>query len=851
MRQKEPRDAADGARAAGLGALVTAVEAGELAADQLEASYERSLREAWVERRFAADPELARFRGMRHQEVVDRFRALDAHVQQLGRREIQARLAARLPDPTAPGQMDVLRRELRKRRAHMPIRRLFREVRDVLNRLKPVVLMSPLTVARHLDPELPPFDVIIFDEASQIPPWDAIGSLARGRQAIVVGDSKQLPPTSFFDRGGPEDDAEEEAMADLESILDHSLASGMPEVQLGWHYRSRHETLIAFSNRTYYDNRLHIFPSPGRGGGLLGVSWEHVPDGYYDRGGSRQNRAEAEAVVDRVVSLVLAPGGARRSVGVVTFSQAQQRCVEDLLDQRRRDLPELEQALGEQPEPLFVKNLENVQGDERDVILFSIGYGPDRQGRVSMAFGPLNRDGGERRLNVAITRAREQLIVISTLRADQMDLSRTSALGVHHLKQFLEYAEHGPAALDRHAGHGGGAGPESPFEAQVAARLSSAGWQVHSQVGVAGYRIDLAVVDPDAPGDYLMAVECDGATYHSAATARDRDRLRQAVLERLGWRVLRIWSTDWWLDADGVMRDVTAALDAALAARRGARAAADATAPVAEAPGAAADAPGAAAGGPGQATGAPGHAAGPRDGTEEAGAARSAPGVDEGGGDSPASEAGSGPALLEVVPLLPARIDPLEAVEQGPPAWPEQATPWRGLPEVAGGPQERFYEQGALAALLAQVEQLAALAPLQVGHVARHVTRAWGFAQTSAAATERVRGAVRASRVLALRGETVWPAGADGVTRAFRYVDDDAPADRRLEDVPEAELAAALAWVVERGVSVPEDDAYREVARIFGVTRLGRVARRLVVAGGAHAVGAGLVRLEAGAFRPT
>jgi len=416
--------------------------------------------------------------------------------------------------------------------------------------------MSPLSVAQYLEPSHEMFDIVIFDEASQIPVWDAVGAIARGKQLIVVGDPKQLPPTNFFNASADdEDDLTPEAFKDLESILDELMSHGLRHKRLKWHYRSRHEGLITFSNRQYYENDLLTFPSADSV--LGGVRFVHLPMAFYDKGKSRTNRKEAEALVKELVSRLRKNNSKPLSYGVVTFSMAQQELVENLLDEERRKYPEIENHFGDSPpvegEPVFVKNLENVQGDERDVILFSICYGPDESGKVSMNFGPLNRDGGERRLNVAITRAKHEVIVFSGLRGDQIDLTRTRARGVRDLKQFLDYAEYGPKALVAANTTTSAAESDSEFEQLVVSRLTAAGYTVHPQVGCSGYRIDIGVVSPSDPGKYLLGIECDGATYHRAATARDRDKLRQAILEGLGWKLYRIWSTDWWHDSDAEM----------------------------------------------------------------------------------------------------------------------------------------------------------------------------------------------------------------------------------------------------------------------------------------------------------
>ena len=371
----------------------------------------------------------------------------------------------------------------------------------------------------------------------------------------MVGDPKQLPPTSFFDRA--ESDLDDEDMeGDLESILDECIGANLPTINLSWHYRSRHESLIAFSNHCYYEGGLVTFPSPVTED--RAVNFHRVGDGVYEKGGARINKPEARALVSDLVSRLKGPQfkAARFTIGVVTFNTEQQRLIEDLLDDERRKDPSIEAYFAENnSESVFVKNIESVQGDERDIIYFSITYGPDLSGAVSMNFGPMNRNGGERRLNVAITRARQELRIFSSLRPEQIDLSRTNAIGVRDLKHFLEFAERGPRALAE-ATFGSIGSFESPFEKAVSDALNRKGWQVHPQVGISSFRIDLGIVDPDAPGQYLAGIECDGATYHRSATARDRDKLREQVLRGLGWDILRIWSTDWWINAPGALEKI-------------------------------------------------------------------------------------------------------------------------------------------------------------------------------------------------------------------------------------------------------------------------------------------------------
>jgi very-short-patch-repair endonuclease len=516
--------------------------------EQMPDVFLRAALTAWVEHVFQEDPALGQFRRPEHERVAEEFRELDRKLIRLNAERV-ARLAdARRPEaPQAiPGsEVAVLTREAHKKTRHLPIRRLFEEIPELLVRLKPCLLMSPLSVSQFLHPDKVHFDLVVFDEASQILPEDAIGAIYRGDQVIVTGDDRQLPPTAFFQQlAEDEDDENEEAPPTFESVLDAYLGAGLRPHMLRWHYRSRHEALIAYSNQCFYDSKLVTFPAARDGGPLLGVRFHHVPDGVYDRGGRRDNRREAEVVADLVLEHVRTFGAAK-TLGVIAFSQAQMNAIEDEIERRLLDEPALEPFFtADRLEGFFVKNLETVQGDERDVILLSVGYGRDGQGRLTQHFGPLNREGGQRRLNVAVTRAREQLVVVSSIRSADLDVSATKAEGVLHLHRYLDYAERGVAALELTSPQGAGE-PESPLEKDVAAEVRKLGYEVTPQVGCSGYRIDLGVRDPAAPGSFLLGLECDGATYHAASAARDRDRLRQEVLEKLGWRVYRIWAPDW------------------------------------------------------------------------------------------------------------------------------------------------------------------------------------------------------------------------------------------------------------------------------------------------------------------
>jgi len=541
----------DRARKLGLGPFLEAAD--DLNAEQLLPAFQRAFYERWVDNVHAEEPILQKFKGEDHQALIDRFRELDLKSVRYARARIRAALQANRPSGswlTAPSsETSIVHKEARKKRGHLSIRKLFQRIPGLLPRIKPCMLMSPLSVSQYIDPEIYTFDAVIFDEASQIKPEDAVGSIMRARQIIVVGDSKQLPPTSFFDRLVGDDlyaDEDQEEIAQFESILDACLSIGLPEKKLTWHYRSRDESLIAFSNLWFYENSLVTFRHANPKDNGFGVEFVYVEEGIYDRSKSRTNRVEAA----RVVQLVLQHYQERphKSLGVVAFSEAQQLAILQELDRLRKKYPDFGAWLdADTAEPFFVKNLENVQGDERDVIFISVGYGKDASDKLTLNFGPLNKDGGERRLNVVATRAKEQLKLVSSIRADDIDLARSNKEGVRLLKEYLQFAEHGPETLQRSTTVNSSSEPESPFEQQVLEALQRKGLSVDVQVGVSGYRIDLAVKDPKRPGRYILGIECDGATYHAAKTARDRDRLRQQILENRGWKIHRIWSRDWFM----------------------------------------------------------------------------------------------------------------------------------------------------------------------------------------------------------------------------------------------------------------------------------------------------------------
>ncbi|MCS7045310.1 MAG: DUF4011 domain-containing protein [Gemmataceae bacterium] len=516
----------------------------------------------WLEWVFQRDAILANFRREDHERLLEEFRELDSRLLEAGPARVHWQWA-RFSGPLPEAEAALLLKEAHKKTRHRPLRQLFDEIPTLLLQLKPCLLMSPLSVSQFLSdrPDRLVFDLVVFDEASQIVPEDAIAAIVRGKQIVVTGDNRQLPPTTFFQQNLGADDGDEREEEDpglFESVLDACLGAGLPQQWLRWHYRSRHESLIAFANDRIYDNRLVTFPGAVADDAELGVHFRYVPDGCYRRGDRRDNPREAAVVADLVVEHFRRRPD--KSLGVIAFSFAQMATIEAELERRAAEDPELERFLqDDRLDGFFVKNLETVQGDERDIIVLSVGYGRDESGKIVLNFGPLNRQGGERRLNVAITRAKEKLVVVSSIRAH--DIAKATTAGLQMLQQYLDYAEHGFAALrpdplpraDAAAAHG--------LEADVRRVLAELGYTALPRVGYAAYRVDLAVVDPKQPGRFILGVEFDGPSYRQATTARDRDRLRHEVMTRLGWRLHRIWSIDWLLRRAEEIQRLTKALE--------------------------------------------------------------------------------------------------------------------------------------------------------------------------------------------------------------------------------------------------------------------------------------------------
>ena len=545
---------------------------------------------AFLDRAFHSEPDLAGFSLTDHQHLRERFRELDRDQFTANRRRVRSVCFGNYPDLSyaGAGNLSILRRELLKKRRQMSVRRLIRRIPQVVQALKPCMLMSPLAVSQYLpwsplESDRIGFDAVIFDEASQVFPEDAVPAIARATRTVLAGDEQQLPPTNFF-RATRDEDSDDEAYDDddddspnrmegIESILKVMLGmigNGVREQHLLVHYRSRHEDLIRYSNHYFYNDRLLIFPSPGDDPSL-GVRSVFVEDGRYASGTSRTNDLEADRVVDLVVG-TMETTPPEESLGVVALSRAQCDLIEAKVHQRRLERRDLDARFDESlHERFFVKNLERVQGDERDHIILSVGYGPTvATGKVHQRFGPIAADGGQRRLNVAVSRARRTMTLVHSLRADQI-LENPDQPGRQRLKRYLEYACNPKQAFEAAASAHGGGGVESLFEEAVKAALERRGHRVVPQVGVAGYRIDLGIRSEEGEG-FDLGIECDGVTYHSAPAARDRDRLRQEHLEGLGWRIHRIWSTAWVENPDARVAEIEEALAEARSLRRPGRA---------------------------------------------------------------------------------------------------------------------------------------------------------------------------------------------------------------------------------------------------------------------------------------
>jgi len=554
--------AKEDATKAGLAEVLARAEQGKLKPASLVRAFEYVFYRSLARGVLTDHKELARFTGAGHERLRAEFAELDKELIGLNGAMYAAKVdRAKKPLPGVGAgragdltEMALLTKEANKQKRHVPIRQLLKRAGKSLQELKPCFMMGPLSVAQYLEQGYLKFDLVVMDEASQLRPEDALGAIARGNQLIVVGDPKQLPPTNFFDRlmdSDDEDPEETPSVVDgVESILGICEHLYRPVRTLRWHYRSKHESLIAFSNAQFYDRRLVVFPSPYKRNRRLGVNYRYVPNGIYQ---GRRNVPEAQRVADAVIEHMLT--SPEESLGVVTLNQTQRELIEDLLDQKIRDVKGVSEYLERHEKAgwkFFVKNLENVQGDERDVIFVSTTFGkPPGATVVPQYFGPINRPDGWRRLNVLFTRSRRRIDLFTSMAPTDVKVDAKASLGRRAFREYLEYAKSGllpgtkAVSTDREA--------DSDFEVSVADALRSKGFETQPQVGVAGYFIDIGVRHPERQSEYLAGIECDGVTYHSSLSARDRDRIRQEILESLGWRgrIFRVWSTDWFADPVG------------------------------------------------------------------------------------------------------------------------------------------------------------------------------------------------------------------------------------------------------------------------------------------------------------
>ena len=531
----------------GLISFISAIELENTGKENITPIFKKHFYTMWIDRALHQYDAVKRFRKISHEKMIDEYKELDVKQLSIASMRIREMLVNQMPAQfiydKSGDEIRVLQHEMNKPGKVMPIRKLFQKIPNLLLTLKPCLMMSPLTVSLFLESDEFHFDTVIFDEASQVSIENAIGAIIRGNQAIIVGDSRQLPPTAFFaaaisDSGYDEEDHDDYTGVDFcESILDEAENALLPSQMLKWHYRSKHEDLIAFSNSSIYKNRLITFPSNIGKSPDNGVEYIYVENGIYDKRGRRDNKAEADAAVDLIFASI--KKHPERSMGVITFSAAQSEAIDTCLRKKRLADNRFEDYFSEEKdEAFFIKNIETVQGDERDTIIFSIGYAKDNMGKMSMFFGPLSSVGGERRLNVAVTRAKYNMKFVGSLLPDDIQIERISSEGPKLLRQYIEFAMNDKK-------NNNVVNFDSSFEKYVYDFLTDTGFDVAVQVGCSGYRIDMAVRNPGNKSSYCLGIECDGMAYYSARTARERERLRQTVLENMGWKMYRIWSTEW------------------------------------------------------------------------------------------------------------------------------------------------------------------------------------------------------------------------------------------------------------------------------------------------------------------
>lgn len=768
---------------------------------ELTRSFRKMFYEAWLESVISDRPVLARFQVGRHEQRIQEFMDLDDRSFKLAKSRTLGALRKQRQDLLSGDlrrELGIVQHEARKRRRILPVRKLLGRAGRAIQEIKPCFMMSPLSVAQYLDPDNMEFDLLVFDEASQIPPADAIGSIMRAKQVVVVGDSKQLPPTNFFGAHLDDEDMEEdEEMAmldDLESILDEVAVAGVPNLRLKWHYRSEHQSLIRFSNEEFYsDDPLLVFPSAVQDASHLGLQFEYVAEGVYE--GRGRNPVEARRVARAVLDHI--KDHPSLTLGIGTFGIAQQSLIMDELDRLRREDPSIEWFFAQDgEEKFFVKNLENIQGDDRDVIFLSVTYGPDHEGRVQRNFGPINKEGGWRRLNVLTTRAKRKLKVFSSMLPDQID-TRGVAEGAVLLQQYLRYARTGeyPSAKIPNGP------PESPFEEAVIRALRLRGQKIVPQVGDGGYRVDIGVLDPDMPGRYVCGIECDGATYHSAATVRDRDRLRQQVLELRGWEIHRVWSTDWFHDPDGqvdrLVKLIEHSLDAARRRDEERRSDPERDQEPAE-----------------HITGDNGAASQPSGSTPAASETR---GGSATAGDVLADSQGS--------PTGPVESDDQEPEQETEPL---EAPPYELHPTGREGTSDDFYAAplGDVARVCKDV--IMCEGPIHMTELSRRVAGAWEMRRAGGRIVQRVGqavGSLEKDGVVVREEEFLTPAGQTPVPVRSRDIDG---VTFSTEHIAPSEVREAIRIVLRHRAPLLPDEVIVEAARLLGFKRTGKKLQELI-----------------------
>lgn len=773
----------------GLSQLVEAYHEGIVKVDDMVRAVLCNLYYGLSVKTISQDDKLNHFQGSRYETRIAEYDALLDKFQGLTIQELVAGLSAKVPnsavESVSSSEMGILKRAIKSKGRMMSIRKLFNEIPTLLRKLSPCMLMSPISVAQYIDPKFPKFDLVIFDEASQLETSEAVGTIARGDHVVVVGDPKQLPPTSFFSSNHVDEEHYEQE--DLESLLDDCLAISMPQEYLKWHYRSRHESLIAYSNMKYYDNKLYTFPSPND----LVSEVKLIPvEGSYDKGKTKQNRAEAEAVVAEIIRRLQDDELRKDSIGVVTFSSVQQNLIEDLLMEEFTKYPELGDMDAQSKEPVFIKNLENVQGDERDVILFSVGYGPDANGKVSMNFGPLNQEGGWRRLNVAISRARKSMIVYAVIRPEQIDLSRTRSEGVAGLKGFLEYAARGRGALTVHAGHQDQR--RDGLAEEIAGAIEAMGYSVRTNIGDSKYKLDIGIIHPQHPDIYLLGILLDGENSKEASLSKDRYILQPGVLAGLGWKIMRIWALDYLDNSKKILGEVDQKI---------------------------------------------------RELLEQEKLAEDADMQGRTGGTGSVEAAGAN--ADEKQQLIFEKV-PEADLPSG------KKLPYQSVPPVKKGTSESFYEPETLQTIRQLIVQiLITEAPVSRKYMLRKVLAAWEIARTGSRVEHVFDMAlqnVQRSETVEADNTFYWrvdqkPEEYDNYRAQDQFGD-----HRSMDEIAVQEILCAVMETLAEQVAVSREDLIRETGKKFGYTRMGTVIEKAVSRAVAYGMEHGKIREADGKF---